>query len=140
MNLEFDILKKSNLAIIGGLLQISVLIASFSAPFILNWKKTLNKLPKLFSQLFWLYGAYIVLAILGQSIFSICFANEIDKNNIVAKYLCLYIAIFWFIRFIYQFIFDTSLIKSNRFIKICYKFFTFWLLLIVSIYVYLFYF
>src|SRR5689334_15590676 len=50
---------------IAGGVQLSILIASALVPLRLDWKESLGSLPRLHRQLYWVYGGYVVLAIMS---------------------------------------------------------------------------
>ena len=51
---------------IAGFGQASVLVASALVPFRLKWKTQLDVLPRLHRQMYWIYGGYVVLAIISN--------------------------------------------------------------------------
>ncbi|MBA4031074.1 MAG: hypothetical protein C0478_09300 [Planctomyces sp.] len=81
-----------------GVGQLSVLIASALVPMRLNWKATLAPLPPLIRQLFWIYGGYVVLSIVGLGLVCLFNAQELASGSRLARSLCLYGATFWGIR------------------------------------------
>ncbi len=82
----------------AGLIQITVLAASALVPLRLNWKSQLAPLPKLIRQLFWVYGGYVVLAILGLGLLVAVNATELAGGSLLARSVCGYLALFWGIR------------------------------------------
>ncbi len=86
-------------AIFGaGVGQLCVLVASAMVPVRLDWRRTLEPLPPLVRQLFWVYGGYVVLSIV--SLGTICLVNsqEIASGSILARSFCAYAMLFWGIR------------------------------------------
>jgi hypothetical protein len=94
------------LLLAAGLIQISVLVVSALVPLRLHWKSQLAPLPKLIRQLFWVYGGYVVLAILGLGIIVALNANELASGSLLARSVCGYLATFWGIRLILQLVLD----------------------------------
>lgn len=90
----------------AGLIQISVLVASALVPLRLDWRLQLAPLPKLIRQLFWVYGGYTVLAILGLAVIVIVNARELAAGSLLARSVCLYLAAFWGIRLALQLVLD----------------------------------
>ena len=90
----------------AGLIQISVLVASALVPLRLDWRSQLAPLPKLIRQLFWVYGGYTVLAILGLAVIVIVNARELAAGSLLARSVCLYLAAFWGIRLALQLVLD----------------------------------
>jgi hypothetical protein len=78
--------------------QLSVLLASALVPLRLNWRQELATLPPLLRQLFWVYGGYVVLAIIGLGLLSLGFAQEIALGSPFARGWCAFAAIFWGVR------------------------------------------
>ena len=90
----------------AGLIQITVLVASALVPARLEWKSQLAPLPKLIRQLFWVYGGYVVLAILGLGLVVALNAAELARGSLLARSLCGYLVVFWGIRLALQLVLD----------------------------------
>lgn len=90
----------------AGLIQITVLVASALVPLRLDWKSQLAGLPKLIRQLFWVYGGYVVLAILGLGLLVMVNATELASGSLLARSVCGYLALFWGIRLGLQSVLD----------------------------------
>ena len=88
--------------VIGGILQLGVLIAAALLPKILDWKTNLPKLPKLQAQILKVYAFYICLMIVSLGTLSIAFADELLAGTVLTKTLCFFVAVFWAIRLIFQ--------------------------------------
>lgn len=91
---------------LAGIGQFSVLIASALVPIRLKWKEELNVLPRLHRQLYWIYGGYVVLAIVSFAILSVLNARELAGGSLLARSICVYIAVFWGIRLGLQTVLD----------------------------------
>jgi hypothetical protein len=91
---------------LAGAGQIGVLIASALVPFRLKWKTELNALPRLHRQMYWVYGGYVVLAIIAFGLISLFNARELSGGSGLARGVCGYICIFWVIRLALQGVFD----------------------------------
>lgn len=81
--------------LIGGGLQLAVLIASGLVPRVLDWRSELRTLPLLLRQLIWVHGAFIVLTIAGQGTISLVNARELASGTPLARSVCAFIAVFW---------------------------------------------
>jgi hypothetical protein len=92
----------------AGAGQLSILIASSIVPFQLDWKKELGCLSKLHRQMYWVYGGYVVMAILAFGLISLFHAREIAEGSGLARGFCGYIAIFWGVRLLLQGVFDVK--------------------------------
>ena len=86
----------------AGLAQLSVLTASTLVPIRLNWKRDLQVLPRLHRQLYWVYGGYVVLAIVALGLISLINAQELAEGSLLARCICGYMAAFWGIRLAIQ--------------------------------------
>jgi hypothetical protein len=96
-------------------LHLSILIASAQVPRIFDWKTNLALLPPFLRQLFWVYGAFIVLIIVSFSALTLLHANDMAVGVPAARSLCAFIAIFWAARLIVQFaVFDPSPFLTSR--------------------------
>ena len=83
---------------VGGGAQLAVLLASALVPRTLEWRKELQPLPRIVRQLFWVYGGYVVLAIVGQGLLCLCLSRELASGTPLARAVCGYMALFWTIR------------------------------------------
>ena len=98
----------STLIWLAGAGQLLVLIASAQVPFRLNWREIFSRLPTLHQQMYWTYGGYIVLAIVGQGLISLLCAGELAAGSNLARGVCGYIAVFWGIRLVLQGVLDVK--------------------------------
>lgn len=87
---------------LGGIAQLGILVASALVPFQLNWRKELSGLRRIHRQMYWIYGGYVVLAIVAFGLISICHSEEMASGKGLARSLCLFIATFWGIRLFLQ--------------------------------------
>jgi hypothetical protein len=92
----------------AGIGQLMVLIASSLVPFQLKWKTELAVLSKLHRQMYWVYGGYVVLAIVAFGLISLFNYQELAAGGGLARSVCGYIAVFWGIRLALQVVFDVK--------------------------------
>jgi hypothetical protein len=97
-----------DLIFFAGIGQLCVLIASALVPIRLNWKADLQTLPRLHRQLFWVYGGYVVLAIVSLGLICVFNAAELAQGSLLARCVCGYIAVFWGIRLSLQAVLDVK--------------------------------
>lgn len=98
----------SNVIFIAGFVQLCVLIASSLVPLRLQWKTSLDVLPKLHRQLYWVYGGYVVMGIIFNGSVAIVCAEELASGDKLARFVCGYIAIFWGVRLSLQTILEVK--------------------------------
>ncbi len=96
------------LIFVAGLGQLSVLVASALVPLRLNWREVFEPLPKLHRQMYWVYGGYVVLAIVAQGLVSVFCAAELASGSGLARGVCGYIAVFWGVRLALQGVLDVK--------------------------------
>ena len=95
------------LLLIGGLLQLSILIASALVPRVLAWREALRTIDPLLRQLIWVHGAFIVLTIVGMATLSLTMAGSLADGSPLARGVCGFIGAFWLARLVVQFtVFD----------------------------------
>ena len=104
----------------AGVGQLGVLVASAMVPFRLNWKEELRGLPKLHRQMYWVYGGYVVLAIMAFGLISLFHAGELSSGTGLARALCAYISVFWGIRVLLQAVFDVNQHLTTWWLKLGY--------------------
>ena len=113
------------LLFVGGVLHFVLLIASAIVPFVFDWKGNLRGLNSFLRSLMWVYGAFIVLTVLGFGAISVFHAEALSANEPLARSVCLFIALFWLMRLTVQFfVFDISAIVKNRLLKAGYHLLT----------------
>src|SRR5882672_5028157 len=108
------------LIFLAGVGQLGVLIASALVPFQLKWKTELLVLSRLHRQMYWVYGGYVVLAIAAFGLISLFNAAELAGGSGLARGLCGYIATFWGVRLVLQWIFDVKEHLSTWWLKLGY--------------------
>jgi hypothetical protein len=96
------------LIFIAGILQLCVLIASSLVPARLDWRHAFTAMPRLHRQLYWVYGGYVVLAIVALGLICLTNATELAAGSLLARSVCGYIAVFWGIRLSLQAVLDVK--------------------------------
>lgn len=97
----------STLIFVAGFIQLSVLVASALVPLRLDWRGTLAPLPRLLRQLFWTYGAYVVMGIVFNGLVCILASEELATTRL-GRIVCVYILVFWGARLPLQWVFDAK--------------------------------
>jgi hypothetical protein len=92
----------ATLIFFAGFGQLAVLIASALVPLRLRWKSELAGLPRLHRQMYWVYGGYVVLAIIAFGLISVCNARELAGGGGLARGFCGYVTVFWGVRLLLQ--------------------------------------
>jgi hypothetical protein len=105
------------LIFVAGCLQLSVLIASSLVPLRLQWRKVFAALPRLHRQMYWVYGGYVVLAIVANGLVCVCNSAELASGSGLARGVCGYIAAFWGIRLSLQAVLDVKQHLTNWWLK-----------------------
>jgi len=119
MNLAF-------LIFLGGILHFGILLASATAPRVLNWRHSLAQLDPLSQQVIWVHGAFLVLVIIGFGAVSVGLADQLASGSILARAVCAFIGLFWLARLAIQFfVFDAKPHLRNLLLKIGYHGLTF---------------
>ena len=106
---------------IGGLIQLGVLTASALVLGTLKWRKELAGLSTLSRQLIWVHGGYIVLTIAAMGLVSLCEAAELAGGSLLARSICMFVAVFWSVRLAIQLLlFDGRPYLTRRALKLGY--------------------
>ena len=120
---------------IAAVCQFGILIASALVPRALSWKKNLANLHPFIRRLFWVYGCFIVLIIIGFSLLTFANAQAMANGDPVARSLCILIAVFWAARLFVQFaVFDARPFLTNWIYKTAYHMLTIGFTLLVATY------
>lgn len=96
------------LIFLAGVGQLGVLIASALVPLQLKWKTELTVLSRLHRQMYWVYGGYVVLAIVAFGLISLFNARELANGSGLARSVCGYIGVFWGVRLALQWVLDVK--------------------------------
>jgi len=98
----------------AGLGHLAILCASALVPRVLDWKGELARLHPFLRRLFWVYGVFIVMVIIGFGALTILHAGAMASGEPVARSLCAFIALFWLARLAVQFfVFDARPFLTN---------------------------
>lgn len=92
----------------AGIGQLGVLLAAALVPSHLDWKRAFASLSRLHRQMYWTYGAYIVLAIVALGTLSIVCAEELASGTLLSRGIALYMTAFWGGRLALQGVFDVK--------------------------------
>lgn len=104
-----------------GLVHCSILIASAMVPRVLDWRGQLAPLHPFLRRLFWVYGVFIVMTIVGFGAISLGCAHEIATATPLARAFCGLVAVFWLARLAVQFfVFDASEFLTNWWLRLGY--------------------
>lgn len=98
----------AQLIFFAGLAQFGILTASALVPIRLNWRQELQVLSRLQRQMYWVYGAYVVLSIVAFGLISTFNSHELAAGSGLARAFCGYVAVFWGIRLSLQWVFDVE--------------------------------
>ncbi len=101
-----------------------MLIASALVPFRLKWRDEFQSLSRLHRQMYWVYGGYVVLAIVSLGLISILNAHELASGSSLARGVCGYVAVFWGIRLSLQWVLDVKEHLSTWWLKLGYRLLT----------------
>lgn len=114
-----SLLTLENLLRLAGIGQFAILTASALVPKVLDWKTALKPLPPFLRTLFWVYGVFIVLTIIGMGTLTLCNAHAMATGDPVARSLAAFIAVFWGARLVVQlFIFDARPYLTNIWLRL----------------------
>jgi hypothetical protein len=109
---------------LAGIGQLGILIASALVPFQLNWKTELAVLSRLHRQMYWIYGAYVVLAIVSFGLICLFNADALASGSGLARAVCGYIAVFWGGRLALQWVMDVEPHLSTWWLRLGYHMLT----------------
>lgn len=128
-------LTNDDLLRVGGAIQLAILIASVQVPRRLNWREELANLKPFLRRLFYVYGAFIVLTIVGLAVLSIAFAPEIAASPGLGRAFAAFVFAFWAARLCVQFfVFDAKPILTTRIMRFAYHLLTVAFVALVGVY------
>lgn len=105
----------NHLLLVAGFGHFGILIASVQVPKVLDWKHELAPLHPFVRQLFWVYGAFIVLMIAGFGTLTLMNAEALAAGSPLARGMAALVAVFWSVRLAVQcFVFDARPFLTTR--------------------------
>ena len=108
-----------NFLLLAGVGHFMLLAASALTPLVLDWRGQLQSLPKLLRLLFWVYGVFIVLTIIGLGTLTLRHAEAMAVGEPVARSLAGFAMVFWGLRLGVQLlVFDTRPYLTNGWLKL----------------------
>jgi hypothetical protein len=120
---------------IGGCLHFAILSASVLIPKALDWRKNLALLHPFLRNLFWVYGTFIIIVIIGFGTLTLRYTGELASGTPLARGLALFICAFWLARLLVQiFVFDARPFLTNWFYKLGYNGLTLAFIYFVTVY------
>ena len=106
---------------LAGIGQFGILIASVQVPAILDWEHELPKLNPFMRRLFWVYGIFIALTIIGFGALTLTHLEDLAAGGPMARGVAALIATFWAARLAVQFfVFDARLYLTSIWRKLGY--------------------
>ncbi len=94
--------------ILAGLAQLGMVGVGLQVPRVFGWHEDLPRLRPSNRRLFWVYGAFIVLANVGFGVLSIVYAGELAAGRGAAGGVDLFLGLYWAARLVVQYAaFDT---------------------------------
>ena len=89
--------------ILAGLAQLGMVAVGAQVPRVFGWSEDLARLRPSNRRLFWVYGAFIVLANLGFGLLSLVYAGEIAAGRGMAGGFALFAGLYWLARLAVQY-------------------------------------
>ena len=106
---------------LAGIGHFAILSASALVPFVLDWRAILKPLSPFLYKLFWVYGLFIVLTIIGMGSLTFFNLKAMVAGDPIARSIACFIAVFWGARlFVQIFIFDAKIYLTNGWLKFGY--------------------
>jgi hypothetical protein len=104
----------------AGVGQLGILLASAQVPSKLNWRQDLAVLNRLHRQMYWTYGAYVVLGIVFLGGACVLCANELASGSRLALIVNAYGFVFWGARVALQWVYDIKPFLTARWMRVGY--------------------
>ena len=106
---------------LAGIGQLALLAVAASVPRVLDWKGEMRKLPPFLGQLFWVYGGFIFLTILGAGLLCAFLPAELASGAPLARAVCGFLAFWWTARLAIQLlVFDARPYLKTAILKVGY--------------------
>jgi len=103
----------------AGAGHFGILAASAMVPRMLDWRGSLARIHPFMRRLFWVYGGFIVLTIIGLGTLTLLHAPAIAAGEPVARSLAAFTGLFWLARLGVQwFVFDAQPFLTTRTLRL----------------------
>jgi len=94
---------------VAGAGHFGILGASAMVPRVLDWRGSLARIHPFMRRLFWVYGGFVVLTIVGLGTLTLLHAPAIAAGEPVARSLAAFAGLFWLARLVVQWtVFDAT--------------------------------
>ncbi|HEY3899277.1 MAG TPA: hypothetical protein VGM54_11720 [Chthoniobacter sp.] len=99
---------------LAGSLHLLVAAANFVLPGMLEYRKNLARVTPIIREIFLVHAAYIVLVLVGFGAICLCFPDDLCGGSRLGRFLCEFLAVFWFLRIVIQFAFYDRATKKEH--------------------------
>lgn len=89
--------------VLAGLAHLGLVAVGSQVPRAFRWREDLARLGPANRRLFWVYGAFIVLANFGFGALSLAYATELAAGHGVAGGFALFLGVYWTARLVTQY-------------------------------------
>jgi alginate O-acetyltransferase complex protein AlgI len=109
------------LLFVAGLLHLSITSAGILMTFVLDWRKNLAPLCALTREIVWTHALFVLMTIVAFGLVSLALPTTLASGSPLARAVCGFIALFWGIRLIIQFVlFDARPHMTKPLLKLGY--------------------
>jgi hypothetical protein len=120
---------------IAGAGHFAILAASAMVPRVLDWRGSLARIHPFMRRLFWVYGGFIVLTIIGLGTLTLMHAPSMATGEPVARSLAAFTGLFWLARLAVQWtVFDATPFLTTRSLRVGYHVLTAAFAALVAVY------
>jgi hypothetical protein len=120
---------------IAGAGHIAILAASAMVPRVLDWRGSLARIHPFMRRLFWVYGGFIVLTVIGLGTLTLMHAPAMAAGEPVARSLAAFTGLFWLARLVVQWtVFDATPFLTTRILRVGYHVLTAAFAALVAVY------
>ncbi len=104
---------------LAALTYFGLLAAGLLMPRVVGLPEHIRSLPTFIRQLIWVYYSFLALCLIGFGLGTFFLADELASGAPLARAVCGFLAVFWFVRFIVgTFVFDLRPYLTNTWRRI----------------------
>lgn len=104
----------------AGLLQLVIASANVVVPRILHYRENLARVSPIVREVFVVHAGYIVLVLIAFGIISMVFGSELAGGSALGRFLCGFLALFWFLRLPVQLAYDPAIRRKYRVLDVAF--------------------
>jgi hypothetical protein len=104
----------------AGVVQLVIAGANLVLPRLLHYRENLARVSPIVREVFLVHAGYIVLVVIAFGSISLAFGSELAGGSALGRFLCAFLAAFWFLRLPVQLAYDPAVRRKYRVLDVAF--------------------